>query len=368
MFVPDEQVQQYCQIDFAADKNRSRAFSAIGHADLVRDNTVYTLRFTSRLSHEDFLECACYMIGLGVPKGVVWNVRDNAMFSVEIPDRKRYLDAVAKAVTKQAIAAYFEPCSIIDERYFAVIDTETNWSDEIMSIGIEIADAKTFRSVYRKYYILTPECRVGGMFSNVMELPLTCDKTVGSRAQVLEDMKKVFERYDIRSLFAYNAKFDQDHLPEINEVDWFDIMQVAAYRQYNPAIPQDAPCYKTGRLKHGCGVQSIYRHLSGNSRYYETHNALTDASDELEIMRMLDQPLEVFKYPKMQTQKHKEKKQPQNMLPDGAKVGARVRVKGKGVGVIGEINDRIIKVKLGENLLAFTRKDAFEQGWLKLDK
>ena len=237
-----------------------------------------------------------------------------------------------------------------------------------MSVGIEIADAKTFRSVYRKYYILTPECRVGGMFSNVMELPLTCDKMVGSRAQVLEDMKKVFERYDIRSLFAYNAKFDQGHLPEINEVDWFDIMQVAAYRQYNPAIPHDAPCYKTGRLKHGCGVQSIYRLLSGNSRYYETHNALTDASDELEIMRMLDQPLEVFKYPKMQTQKHKAKKQPQNMLPDGAKVGARARVKGKGVGVIWEINDRIIKVKLGENLLAFTRKDAFEQGWLKLDK
>lgn len=56
------------------------------------------------------------------------------------------------------------------------------------------------------------------------------------------------------------------------------------------------------------------------------------------------------------------------MLPDGAKVGARVRVKGKGVGVIDEINDRIIKVKLGEKLLAFTRKDAFEQGWLKLDK
>ena len=239
-----------------------------------------------------------------------------------------------------------------------------------MSIGIEIADAKTFRSVYRKYYILTPECRVGGMFSNVMELPLTCDKTVGSRAQVLEDMKKVFERYDIRSLFAYNAKFDQGHLPEINEVDWFDIMQVAAYRQFNPAIPQDAPCCKTGRLKHGCGVQSIYRLLSGNSRYYETHNALTDASDELEIMRMLDQPLEVFKYPKMQTpkQKTKPKKQPQTKLPDGAKVGARVRVKGKGVGVIDEINDRIIKVKLGEKLLAFTRKDAFEQGWLKLDK
>ena len=307
MFVPDEQVQQYCQIDFAEGKNRSKAFSAIGHADLVRGDTVYSLRFTSRLSHEDYLECACYMIGLGVSRGVVWNVRDNAMFSVEIPDRKRYLDAVAKAVTKQKIPAYFEPRRIIDERYFAVIDTETNWSDEVMSIGIEIADAKTFQSVYRKYYILTPECRVGGMYSDVMELPLTCDKSVGTRAEALADLQAVFRRYQIMSLFAYNAKFDQGHLPEIDYVDWFDIMKIAAYRQFNPSIPRDAPCYKTGRLKRGCGVQSVYRTLSGNSRYFETHNALTDASDELEIMRMLNHPLEVFKFPGLHAPKTKAK-------------------------------------------------------------
>ena len=369
LFVPDEQVQQYCQIDFAAGENRSRAFSVMGHADVVRDNTVYTLRFCSQLSHEDFLECACYMIGLGVQKGIVWNVRDNAMFSVEIPDRKRYLDAVAKAVTKQQICAYFEPRRIFDERYFAVIDTETNWSDEVMSIGIEIADAKTFESVYQKYYILTPECRVGGMYSNVMEMPLTCDKIVGTHAEVLADIHAVFKRYHIISLFAYNAKFDQGHLPEINDVDWFDIMQVAVYRQFNPSIPQDTSCYKTGRMKRGCGVQSVYRMLSGNSRYYETHNALTDASDELKIMQMLHHPLDVFKNPELYAPKPKVKpKQPQTTLPSDVKTGAKVHVKGKGVGVITEINPYIIKVNLGDKTLAFTRKDAFEQGWLKIEK
>ena len=117
MFVPGEQVQQYCQIDFAAGKNRAKAFSAVGYADLVRGNTVYTLRFSSRLSHEVFLECACYMIALGVSEGVVWNVRDNAMFSVEIPDRKRFLGAVAKTVTKHKIRAYFEPRRTNDERF-----------------------------------------------------------------------------------------------------------------------------------------------------------------------------------------------------------------------------------------------------------
>ncbi|MBD5103832.1 MAG: hypothetical protein HDT47_03095, partial [Ruminococcaceae bacterium] len=59
-------------------------------------------------------------------------------------------------------------------------------------------------------------------------------------------------------------------------------------RQYNPKIPKNAECYGTGRLKRGYGVESIYRMLSGDSGYCEIHNALTDAMDELEIMRMLN--------------------------------------------------------------------------------
>ena len=31
--------------------------------------------------------------------------------------------------------------------YFAVIDTETNWEDQVMSIGSVIADAETFQPV-----------------------------------------------------------------------------------------------------------------------------------------------------------------------------------------------------------------------------
>ena len=122
-------------------------------------------------------------------------------------------------------------------------------------------------------------------------------------------------------------------------------------------------------MKRGCGVQSVYRMLSGNSRYYETHNALTDASDELKIMQMLHHPLDVFKNPELYAPKPKVKpKQPQTALPSDVKTGAKVHVKGKGVGVITEINPYIIKVNLGDKTLAFTRKDAFEQGWLKIEK
>ncbi len=38
--------------------------------------------------------------------------------------------------------------------YFAGKDTETNWVDQVLSIGTVIADADTFRPVTAKYHIL----------------------------------------------------------------------------------------------------------------------------------------------------------------------------------------------------------------------
>ena len=40
-------------------------------------------------------------------------------------------------------------------------------------------------------------------------------------------------------------------------------------------------------MKRGYGVESMLRMLSGNCTYRETHNALFDALDELEIVRLL---------------------------------------------------------------------------------
>ena len=47
---------------------------------------------------------------------------------------------------------------------FAVIDTETNWADQVMSIGTVIADADSFRPIEAKYHILPIECEIGGMY------------------------------------------------------------------------------------------------------------------------------------------------------------------------------------------------------------
>ena len=176
---------------------------------------------------------------------------------------------------------------------FAVIDTETNWNDEVMSIGIVIADGGTKEKIAAKYYIIDPEYRVGGMFSSELR---TTEKEahITGRKQALGELKRWMDSYQVQKLFAYNATFDKKHLPEYSEYQWYDIMRLAAYRQYNKAIPDSAECYKTGRLKRGYGVEDILQMLSRNNRYRETHNAVTDAEDELIIMRLLGYEISVY--------------------------------------------------------------------------
>ena len=177
---------------------------------------------------------------------------------------------------------------------FAVIDTETTWGDAVMSIGTVIAESKTFELVDKRYYILTPFKNDGGMYTcalyaNSLKPDLEC-----SRKKAMAALRQFLTDNEVADMFAYNAAFDYRQLPELSHLDWYDIMKVAAYRQHNPNIPKCAECYGTGRLKRGYGVESIYRMLSKDLEYCETHNALTDAMDELTIMRMLKHGLDKY--------------------------------------------------------------------------
>lgn len=211
------------------------------------------------------------------------------------------MDVLVRAVTKGVIENYYEPVGeLLDSKNilfrkklarntmekFAVIDTETNWNDEVMSIGIVVADSETKKEIESVYYIIDPEYRVGGMYSNALqaEKQKVC---VTNRRHALKKIKEWLNTYDIQKLFAYNVCFDKKHLPEYSEYEWYDIMRLAAYRQYNRTIPDSAECYKTGRLRQGYGVESVMRMLSKNKRYCEAHNAVLDAQDELKIMRLL---------------------------------------------------------------------------------
>ena len=71
---------------------------------------------------------------------------------------------------------------------FAVIDTETNWEDAVMSIGTVIADADTFRPLAAKYHVLPQECAVGGMFSDTLFLKTPVKPILCTRQEAMGDL------------------------------------------------------------------------------------------------------------------------------------------------------------------------------------
>lgn len=177
---------------------------------------------------------------------------------------------------------------------FAVIDTETSWRDQVMSIGTVIADSRTFQLLDARYHVLPEEYAIGGMYENAVFMDTPIPPIRCSREDAVRDLVRWLRSHGVTDLFAYNACFDRNHLPELRGFVWHDIMRIAAYRQHNPCIPCDAPCFSTGRMKHGYGVEAMLRILSGSRTYRETHNALFDALDELEVMRLLAHPLEDY--------------------------------------------------------------------------
>ena len=179
--------------------------------------------------------------------------------------------------------------------FFAVIDTETNWADQVMSIGTVIADSQTFAPVDSKYHILPIECQIGGMYEDTLFIETPVAPILSTRGKAITELRDWFASYNVQSIFAYNACFDRNHLPELKDFDWYDIMRLAAYRQYNRKIPASAECCSTGRLKRGYGVEPMLRLLSQSCTYRESHNAYYDAIDELEIMKLLGYGLDAYK-------------------------------------------------------------------------
>ena len=97
--------------------------------------------------------------------------------------------------------------------------------------------------------------------------------------------------------YAFGAELrpgSASRITELSGYEWYDIMRLAAYRQFNNSIPQTAECCKTGRLKRNYGVEPIMRMLTGNSSYFEVHNAVMDAVDELKIMELLGHGIEKY--------------------------------------------------------------------------
>ena len=177
---------------------------------------------------------------------------------------------------------------------FAVVDVETNWNNEAMSIGIAIGDAESFNVVDKAYYVIHPECETGGMYYGVLrsvspDLIVDC-----SRKEALGGIVRLLARYGIKDILAYNAPFDCKCLYELSNYTWRDILPVAANRNYNGRLPDNCEYYSTGLLKRGRGVENVMR-LIYRRDFCELHNGLQDALDELHLMRLIGVPLQAYR-------------------------------------------------------------------------
>ncbi len=180
-----------------------------------------------------------------------------------------------------------------EKELIAVLDAETNWDDRLMSVGVVTARDGEFLPLNRLYFVIEPEYERGGIYEDSLFLP-GLDPVMLSKEEAVAALTAFFKQQGITKLFAYNARFDRAVLSALRGFRWFDIMGLARYRQFNPAIPETAECYSTGRMKRGFGVEPILRMLSGDRCYCEQHNALTDAEDELSIMRLLGHEAETY--------------------------------------------------------------------------
>ncbi|MCI6582104.1 MAG: hypothetical protein MSH15_09055, partial [Oscillospiraceae bacterium] len=72
-----------------------------------------------------------------------------------------------------------------------------------MSVGVAIAEINTWKLTDKKYYIITPECNAGGMYSSVMEMPNITVDLKGRRSAVMSDLINTLRSENIDSVFAY---------------------------------------------------------------------------------------------------------------------------------------------------------------------
>lgn len=96
---PDETVQTDSQIKFMTEFEED-LFTVNGRSDVSRENEIWELKFVAELSHVHALQLAMYLIGEGKETGYLWNTRTGERHKITIPNRKKFLAAVGKAVTK----------------------------------------------------------------------------------------------------------------------------------------------------------------------------------------------------------------------------------------------------------------------------
>ncbi len=103
VFTGKEEVQRDVTLDFMGSNHQTYAIH--GRCDVIKDNAVVELKFTGSLKDTYYLQTAVYICLLGFKKGYLWDVKNNEMYRVTVPDRQAFMKAVVKSITKHNVSA-----------------------------------------------------------------------------------------------------------------------------------------------------------------------------------------------------------------------------------------------------------------------
>lgn len=186
-----------------------------------------------------------------------------------------------------------------ENQKFAVIDIETNYKDKIFSIGVVIADNTNFNLVDKRYWIVKNNLLFGGIYIDSISAPLPIEFKneiieLDTHKEMICQLINFLKNHSIKDWYSY-TKFDFRYLPELHDLfNHYDISLVARSKKFNDYIPANAKTHKNGNLIRGWGMEDIYRMVTKDECYVETHNALLDAIDELKIMKLLELDIKTF--------------------------------------------------------------------------
>ena len=74
---------------------------------------------------------------------------------------------------------------------------------------------------------------------------------------------------------------------------WYDIIKVAAHKQYNYKLPDNLMFNDQGRLLYKCNIKDLMEILTKTYFYYTNH-ALYDTLDIARIMKIVDLNINVY--------------------------------------------------------------------------
>lgn len=173
----------------------------------------------------------------------------------------------------------------------AVVDKAGNVYETFSFINRDVyyAERKLMESAYYNYKM--------GMYDEQIAAGM---RTVASLYEIRKAIADVIAEYGITTVMAHNAKFDYDALNATQRyitkskyryflpkgVEWYDTVRmarstIAKQKTYRRFCRDNG--YLTKNNQPQCSAEVLYRYISGNNDFVESHTGLEDVSIEAQI-------------------------------------------------------------------------------------